>query len=151
MCGVVLAIGIWNAPIPGFRSAYQDALRTPYQLVRLDQGWSYFSPDVGRISPEVWVEIERSDGTRDRWDFPDEFPVFGTFRGYRWIKFDEAVAFGPPRFEAVLDYVQREAPGEGTIVGLDLVIAISAPTAGSHGPYEPDYTIEIVASREVRP
>ncbi len=149
LSAIAFAVALWNAPIPVFRAAYQDAMSTPYELVRLDQGWSYFSPEVGLVAPEVWVEIERTDGSIDRWDFPDDFPLFGTFRRYRWLKFDEDVAFGAPEFEPLLDYVERNARDSATITRLDLIIAITAPTVGSHGPYEPDYTTETVATRVV--
>ena len=147
LTAVALAVAIWNAPIPGFRSAYQDATGVAYELVRLDQGWSYFSPDVGLVSPEVWVEIDRIDGTTDRWDFPDEFPVFGTFRGYRWIKFDEAVAFGAEDYEPILDWVERNGDDPSSMREIHLVIALTAPTSGDHGPYAPDYTSSREAER----
>jgi hypothetical protein len=147
LCAVVATVAVWNAPIPGFRDRYQDATRSAYQLVWLDQGWSYFSPDVGLVSPEVWMEIDRIDGSTERYDLPDHFPVFGTFRRYRWIKFDEAVAFGPEDFEPLLDHVAANVDDPETVASVHVVIARSAPTVGDHGPYDPDYTATRVASR----
>lgn len=145
-CLVVVAVGVWNAPIPGVRARYREAAGPAYRLVNLDQYWSYFSPEVGLVSTDFWVEIERIDGTTERWDRPEDFPVFGTFRRYRWLKYDEFVGYGEDA-EPIFDFVVRDIDDPGTVTELHLVVAFTAPTIGQSGPYEPNWESQRIAHR----
>ena len=54
----------------------------------LNQHWGMFAPPP-RESPNLMVDIEYADGTRERWSWPGR--RFGQYRAYHWGKIEEAI------------------------------------------------------------
>ena len=149
LSGLVLLLVVWNLSPTPVRDPFQDAVGPLMRVSRMQQSWAYFAPEVGLVSTEAWVEIDRSDGTTDRWDFTPEAPVLRTFRTYRWQKYEEAVFFDESLWVPALEYVRDHGPDPDSMVRLRLIGAETAPSEGDSGPYDPAWTSTTLATLEV--
>ena len=149
LSGLVLLLIIWNLSPTVVRDPFQEAVGPIMRVSRVQQSWAYFAPEVGLVSTEVWVEIERDDGSTELWDFTPDAPVFQTFRTYRWLKYEEAVFFDETLWMPALEFVNETAPDPASIVELRLIGAETAPTEGDAGPYDPDWQTSVLETLEV--
>ncbi len=62
----------------------------PYlNALGVDQNWSLFAPDPRRVVIDVSASVAYDDGRSVRWSFPHDDAVIGTYRDYRWRKWEE--------------------------------------------------------------
>jgi len=64
---------------------------SPATNAGMEQSWDVFSPNPRAQSLEVIAVLEYADGTVAEWTVPDFDLVFGSFRSYRWRKWQERV------------------------------------------------------------
>lgn len=90
----VVVIAVWivgpNLPASAARDRL-DVLWWPMPRIGFNQNWEVFSPDPRDQTLDVRARIEHADGTVEWWDVPDFDPVVGSFREYRWNKWQERV------------------------------------------------------------
>lgn len=55
----------------------------------LDQNWALFAPDPRRIAIDVSAVVVFRQGKPAVWRFPHDGSVVGTYRDYRWRKWEE--------------------------------------------------------------
>jgi hypothetical protein len=86
--GFVLATNLPASPL-------RDKLLAPGQpylnALGLDQSWAIFAPDPRRAVIALRATIRYDDGSTATWRIPENDPVIGTFRDYRWRKWLENV------------------------------------------------------------
>jgi hypothetical protein len=86
--GFIVAINLPSSPL-------RDKLLTPGQpylnALGLDQSWAIFAPDPRRAVIDLRATIRYDDGSTATWRIPNDDPVIGTFRDYRWRKWLENV------------------------------------------------------------
>ncbi|NNC79381.1 MAG: hypothetical protein HKN94_04425 [Acidimicrobiales bacterium] len=140
---------VWNLSPTPIRDPFQDAVGPIMRVSRMQQSWAYFAPEVGLVSTEAWVEIERSDGTVDRWNFTPDAPILQTLRTYRWQKYEEGLFFDERLWMPALEYVRDSGPDPASMVELRLIGAETAPSVGDHGPYDPAWTTTTLATLQV--
>jgi hypothetical protein len=64
----------------------------PYlNVFGLDQNWALFAPDPRRVSLDIWAIVAFEDGKTVRWHPPNNGPLIGTYRDYRWRKWEEGI------------------------------------------------------------
>jgi predicted DCC family thiol-disulfide oxidoreductase YuxK len=64
----------------------------PYlSAVGLDQNWALFAPDPRRVSIQVFAIVAFDDGKTVRWYPPSNGSLIGTYRDYRWRKWEEQI------------------------------------------------------------
>lgn len=62
----------------------------PYlNALGLDQNWALFAPDPRRTAIGLRAVVRYDDGTSATWTIPNDDPVIGTYRDYRWRKWME--------------------------------------------------------------
>jgi hypothetical protein len=62
----------------------------PYlNVLGVDQNWSLFAPDPRRVVIDVSALVAYNDGRTARWHFPRNGALLGTYRDYRWRKWEE--------------------------------------------------------------
>ncbi len=149
LSGLALLLFVWNLSPPFIREPFQNAVGPIMRVTRVQQSWAYFAPEVGLVSTEVWVEIERTDGSTEIWDFTPEAPLLQTFRTYRWLKYEEAVFYDESLWAPALEYVSENGPDPSSMTELRLIGAETAPTNGSSGPYEPDWATSVLDTLQV--
>lgn len=149
LSGLVLLLLVWNLSPPFIRDPFQNAVGPIMRVTRVQQSWAYFAPEVGLVSTEAWVEIERTDGSTEIWDFTPDAPILQTLRTYRWLKYEEAVFYDDTLWIPALEYVSENGPDPSSIAELRLIGAETAPTEGSSGPYDPDWTTSVLATLEI--
>ncbi|MDQ6605096.1 MAG: hypothetical protein M3Z06_00940 [Actinomycetota bacterium] len=54
-----------------------------------DQNWSLFAPDPRRVVLDVSAVVAYDDGRTAQWTFPHDDALIGTYRDYRWRKWEE--------------------------------------------------------------
>jgi hypothetical protein len=90
---VVTLVGIVGINLPG--SVLRTDLLKPGQpylnAVGLDQDWALFAPDPRRTAIGLQAVVRYDDGTSATWTIPQDDPVIGTYRDYRWRKWMENV------------------------------------------------------------
>jgi hypothetical protein len=87
---LIAIVGI-NLPASTLRS---DVLKPgqPYlNALGLDQDWALFAPDPRRQAIGLRAVVRYDDGTSATWTIPNDDPVVGTYRDYRWRKWMENV------------------------------------------------------------
>jgi hypothetical protein len=87
----LVAIGAINLPGSVLRV---DLLKPgqPYlNAVGLDQDWALFAPDPRRTAIGLRAVVRYDDGTSATWTIPQDDPVIGAYRDYRWRKWMENV------------------------------------------------------------
>lgn len=141
---------VWNLSPTVIREPFQEAVGPIMRVTRVQQSWAYFAPEVGLVSTEAWVEIERTDGTTEVWDITPDAPVLQTLRTYRWIKFEEALFADETLWMPALEYASRNAPDPSSIARVHLIGAETAPTEGIAGPFDPAWESTVLATLEVR-
>ena len=70
----------------------QDLMRPgqPYlNALGLDQNWSVFAPDPRRTVIDLRAIVRFDDGSKAVWRIPENDPVVGGLRDYRWRKWME--------------------------------------------------------------
>lgn len=149
LSGVAALILLWSFPIREVKSDWRSATKPAYEVSRLESYWDFFAPEVLLVSRTTWVEIERVDGSVERWDYPgiDEPPL--TYRSWRWLKFADVVYLDEALWPVVLDYVVANDADPSTITTVRLIGAASAPAVGESGPFDPDFTETTLLEREV--
>jgi hypothetical protein len=88
---VVTLVAIVAVNLPG-SNLRQQLLRPgqPYlNAIGLDQDWGLFAPDPRRIVIDVTALVKFDDGRTVRWRFPRGRALIGTYRDYRWRKWEE--------------------------------------------------------------
>jgi predicted DCC family thiol-disulfide oxidoreductase YuxK len=64
----------------------------PYlNVFGLDQNWALFAPDPRKVSLDIWAVVAFEDGKTVRWHPPNNGPLIGTYRDYRWRKWEEGI------------------------------------------------------------
>jgi hypothetical protein len=149
LTGLVLLLVVWNLSPTFIRDPFQDAVGPVMRVTRMQQSWAYFAPEVGLVSTEAWVEIDRADGSTEVWDFTPDAPLLRTFRTYRWQKYEEAVFFDEALWLPALAYVRDSGPDPASMVELRLIGAETAPSEGTHGPYDPAWTTKVLATLQI--
>jgi hypothetical protein len=90
---VVTVVAIVGTNLPG--STLRADLMSPGQpylnALGLDQDWALFAPDPRREAIGLRAIVRYDDGTSATWTIPDDDPVIGTYRDYRWRKWMENV------------------------------------------------------------
>ncbi len=62
----------------------------PYlNAIGADQNWSLFAPDPRRVVLDVSAAVAYDDGRTAHWTFPHDDALIGTYRDYRWRKWEE--------------------------------------------------------------
>ena len=62
----------------------------PYlNALGLDQNWALFAPDPRRIVIDVSAVVTFDTGQTALWRFPHDGALIGTYRDYRWRKWEE--------------------------------------------------------------
>lgn len=88
---VVTLIAIVAINLPG--SELRRQLLRPAQpylnALGLDQNWAIFAPDPRRVVIDTSALVAFEDGVTARWRFPHDGALVGTYRDYRWRKWDE--------------------------------------------------------------
>lgn len=86
--GLVLATNLPSSPL-------RDQLMRPGQpylnALGLDQSWAIFAPEPRRAVIDLRAMVRYDDGSTATWRIPENDPVIGTFRDYRWRKWLENV------------------------------------------------------------
>ena len=149
LTGLVALLVVWNLSPPVIRDPFQDAVGPVMRVTRVQQSWAYFAPEVGLVSTEAWVEIDREDGSTEVVDLTPDAPVLGSLRTYRWIKYEEGLFYDEQLWQPALEYMRDHGPDPDTMVRLRLIGAETAPTVGDHGPYDPDWSTTVLATLEV--
>ncbi|HWC86712.1 MAG TPA: hypothetical protein VG388_09235 [Solirubrobacteraceae bacterium] len=55
----------------------------------LDQNWALFAPDPRRVVIDVSAVVSLRNGRAALWRFPHDGALIGTYRDYRWRKWEE--------------------------------------------------------------
>jgi predicted DCC family thiol-disulfide oxidoreductase YuxK len=88
---VVSLIAIVAINLPG--SELRRQLLRPGQpylnALGIDQNWSLFAPNPRRVVLDVSATVAYDDGRTAQWTFPHDGALFGTYRDYRWRKWEE--------------------------------------------------------------
>ncbi len=86
--GLVLATNLPSSPL-------RDKLMAPGQpylnALGLDQSWAIFAPEPRRFAIDLRAVVRYDDGSTRAWRIPNDDPLIGTFRDYRWRKWLENV------------------------------------------------------------
>jgi hypothetical protein len=86
--GLVVATNLPSSPL-------RDRLMGPGQpylnALGLDQSWAIFAPEPRKAAIDLRAVVRYDDGSTAAWRIPDDDPVIGTFRDYRWRKWLENV------------------------------------------------------------
>jgi hypothetical protein len=94
---IVTLAAIVATNLPG--SALRTDLLKPGQpyldAVGLDQDWALFAPDPRRTAIGLRAIVRYDDGTSATWTIPQDDPVIGAYRDYRWRKWMENLIVGP--------------------------------------------------------
>ena len=148
--GVVAIFAIllfWNIPDSQLRSEGLDLVRTPANLVGLDQNWRVFAPNPRRISLDLYAVVEYADGETVTWQVPDESePFLSPYRTYRWRKWMEHVRLDDKRglWRPAAEWIAREyTVGDREPVKVSLVrrwYDLPAPGSGAEKPGWNEYT-----------
>ncbi len=88
---VITLVAIVAINLPG-SDLRQQLLRPgqPYlNATGLDQNWALFAPDPRRVVIDVSAAVAFDDGRTARWRFPHDGALLGTYRDYRWRKWEE--------------------------------------------------------------
>lgn len=81
----------WNLPDWAGQDSAQDPVRPLMVSAGLEQNWALFAPNPTRLSIEMVARVELADGSSELFFFPSGDPFVGTFREYRWRKFERRV------------------------------------------------------------
>ena len=88
---VVTLIAIVAINLP--QSELRNQLLRPGQpylnAIGLDQNWALFAPDPRRIVIGVSAVVTFDSGKTAIWTFPHDGALIGTYRDYRWRKWEE--------------------------------------------------------------
>jgi len=88
---VVSLIAIVAINLPG--SELRRQLLRPGQpylnALGIDQNWSLFAPNPRRVVLDVSATVAYDDGRTAQWTFPHDGALLGTYRDYRWRKWEE--------------------------------------------------------------
>ena len=88
---VVALIAIVAINLP--QSELRQELLRPGQpflnAIGLDQSWALFAPDPRRVWIDVSAVVTYNQGKQAVWRFPHDGALIGTYRDYRWRKWEE--------------------------------------------------------------
>jgi len=87
----VIAIGAVNLPGSALRADLMVPGQPFLNAVGLDQNWALFAPNPRRAAIGLRAVVRYEDGTSATWTIPNDDPVVGTYRDYRWRKWMENV------------------------------------------------------------
>jgi hypothetical protein len=87
----LVAIAAINLPSSALRADLLVAGQPYLNAIGLDQGWALFAPDPRREVIGLKAVVRYEDGTSATWTIPNDDPVVGTYRDYRWRKWMENV------------------------------------------------------------
>jgi hypothetical protein len=87
----LVAIAAINLPSSALRADLMVAGQPYLNAIGLDQGWALFAPDPRREVIGLKAVVRYEDGTSATWTIPNDDPVVGTYRDYRWRKWMEYV------------------------------------------------------------
>lgn len=110
----------------------------PYlNAIGADQNWALFAPDPRRVVLDVSATVAYDDGRTAQWTFPHDGALIGTYRDYRWRKWEENLV-SPDNATALWRSAALWAAGEEgrpghAITGVSLVerFAALAPPGAS--------------------
>ncbi len=141
----VIGLIMWNFPVHRIRDPYRDAAGPLYQLGHVDQDWDLFSFDP-QTSIFLHLEVVRPGVEPERIDFPSGDPFLGQYRSYRWSAYEEQLLEEPELWDAAMRWAADRSQGSNPIERVDLVLLESNVSSGTHGPFEPVYRREVLAS-----
>ena len=87
----VIAVAATNLPDSSLRRGLMQPGQPFLNALGLDQNWSVFAPDPRRAVLDVYALVTFEDGKVTRWHFPRNNSVIGSYRDYRWGKWQEAM------------------------------------------------------------
>ncbi len=85
----LIAIVAVNLPQSDLRRALLRPGQPYLNAIGADQNWSLFAPDPRRVVLDVSATIGYDDGRITQWTFPHADALIGTYRDYRWRKWEE--------------------------------------------------------------
>lgn len=113
---MVFMIAMPNLP-SGPLSDGLSPLWKPATEAGLRQSWHVFSPNPRWMSLEVKAVVEHDDGSIELWRVPNFDPAIGSYREYRYRKWEERItseAF-EERFEATAEWIARQHERDGEL------------------------------------
>lgn len=133
----------------------------PYlNALGLDQNWSLFAPDPRRVVLDVSATVSYDDGRTAPWTFPHDDALIGTYRDYRWRKWEENLispdnSLALWRSAALWAAGQEERPGHAitTVSLIERFAALAPPgVTPSVGPTQQQvfYTLRLPIPRARR-
>jgi predicted DCC family thiol-disulfide oxidoreductase YuxK len=85
----LLAIVAINLPGSDLRKQLLRPGQPYLNALGLDQNWSLFAPNPRRVVLDVSATVTYDDGRTAQWAFPHDGALLGTYRDYRWRKWQE--------------------------------------------------------------
>lgn len=86
--GFVMASNLPSSPL---RDKLMRSGQPYLNALGLDQSWAVFAPDPRRAVIDLRAVVRYDDGSTTTWRIPENDPLIGTFRDYRWRKWLENV------------------------------------------------------------
>ncbi len=125
---MVLFLAAWALPLGPLRPPVRKALRPPLSVLGLDASWDFYAPNPATGSIDVYANVLRPDGSRERYDFPDTTDNFvGTYWTARWAEYEESLAFNPSLRSLAAARIARETTSEVPITAVEILLR-RAPT-----------------------
>jgi hypothetical protein len=87
----LVAIVGTNLPASTLRSDLMSPGQPYLNALGLDQDWALFAPDPRRTVIGLEAVVRYEDGTTATWTIPNDDPIVGAYRDYRWRKWMENV------------------------------------------------------------
>ena len=130
------------------RGPARTALRGPLSAAGLNASWEFYAPNPLTDSFDVYAYVVRSDGSTERYDFPDTTDNFVcTYWTARWAEYEESLAYSPALRPAAAARIALEAADRGEVVAVEIVVRIGHPPPHRDGAVDPDWGPEEVLFR----
>ncbi|MGI9600373.1 MAG: hypothetical protein ACR2QE_00690, partial [Acidimicrobiales bacterium] len=84
----------------------------------MNQGWEVFAPNPSSTTIAVTADVTFADGTTTVYEFPDDEPVIGALREYRWRKWERRIRLedNSGLWKPTADWIARELSQPDNIV-----------------------------------
>jgi hypothetical protein len=86
--GLILAA---NLPASPLRAKLLGPGQAYLNAHGLDQSWAIFAPEPRQAAIDLRAVVRYDDGSTRTWRIPNDDPIVGTYRDYRWRKWLENV------------------------------------------------------------
>ena len=132
---LALVLGLYTVPIQAVRDVVRPALRAPLSVAGLAGSWDFYAPPRP-TSFDVYATVTLSDGTVQRYDFPDTTDNFlQTHWTQRWAEFEETLIYAENLWLPTARRIAHELGGETRVSAVELVGRRADPPA-SGMPFE---------------